>query len=118
MSTIISQQMTRNLFDVFGERDAARRAEVSALTYTDDVEFSDPETTSVGRPALEARAQAILDKAPPEFVFALDGPLYESGDLAVLAWAFGPPGAPVVRGVDIAYFRDSRIYRLQTLFAK
>jgi hypothetical protein len=108
--------MDRNLFAVFGERDPERRAAASALTYTDDVLFVDPEESSVGRPELERRAQAILDKTPG-FVFAHDGPLYASGDTAVLAWAYGPPGAPVVHGADVAFFRDGKICRLHTLFS-
>jgi len=116
MTMPMAEQMDRNLFAVFGERDPARRSAASELTYTDDVEFVDPDSTSVGRAALEARAQAILDRTPG-FVFTHDGPLYASGDLAVLAWAFGPPGAPVARGVDVAFFRNGKICKLHTIFA-
>ena len=84
--------------------------------YTEDVVFADPETSSVGRAALEARARAILDAAPG-FEFAHDGPLYVGGDLAVLAWSFGPPGAPVARGVDVAFFRQGKICKLHTIFS-
>ena len=116
MTTTMAEQLDRNLFAVFGERDPAKRASASELTYTEDVVFADPETSSVGRAALEARARAILDAAPG-FEFAHDGPLYVGGDLAVLAWSFGPPGAPVARGVDVAFFRQGKICKLHTIFS-
>lgn len=86
-------------------------------TYTDDIVFTDPEGSVVGRKKLDDKVQHLLDNAPPEFAFAEDGPLYINGDIGALAWAFGPAGAPVARGIDIMTARDGKISVLQTLLA-
>ena len=118
MAATAEELLTANLQGVFGERDAAARHAVALTTYTDDVRFIDPEETVVGRDALEAKAAALLEGAPG-FVFADDGPAYVAGDRAVMAWAFGPEGAPpVARGVDVLTITDGRISEVLTLLAK
>jgi hypothetical protein len=107
--------MRANLLDVFNERDAARRRAAIDRTYVADVEFSDPEETVVGREALHAKAQRLLDGAPG-FVFRPAGAVQVNHDLGYLAWEFGPEGQPpVVRGVDIALVADGLVARLYTL---
>ena len=109
--------LTANLHGVFGERDPGRRRATADATYTEDVEFVDPEETVVGIDALEAKAAALLARAPG-FVFADAGPAYVAGDHAALAWAFGPAdGDPVARGVDVITVRDGRISAVRTLLA-
>jgi hypothetical protein len=113
----IERLLTANLMGVFGERDAAKRHAVSLEIYADDVTFTDPEGTEVGRDALEAKAAALLEAAPG-FVFATDGPGYSASDQAALAWQFGPEGSePVARGVDVITVVDGRIVALRTMLA-
>src|SRR5215218_9032193 len=71
----VAELMHQNLFGVFGERDASRRAAVAAVTYREDVVFHDPEGSVTGRHAVVAKVQALLDGAPG-FVFAPRGPLH------------------------------------------
>ena len=107
--------MHANLFDVFGERDAAKRRAVIARIYTDDVQFLDPEEVVQGHAALDAKAQRLLDGAP-DFVFAASGPIYENHDMGYLAWTFGPAGKPpVVSGVDVCFVVDGRIAKVYTV---
>jgi hypothetical protein len=107
--------MRANLLEVFNERDADRRRAAIERTYADDVQFSDPEDTVVGRDALHAKAQQILDGAPG-FVFRPAGAVQVNHDLGYLAWELGPEGQPpVVRGVDIALVADGLVARLYTL---
>ncbi|THG30228.1 nuclear transport factor 2 family protein [Naasia lichenicola] len=107
--------MHANLLGVFGERDPARRAEVIARTYADDVVFADPESVVVGHAAIRDKAQSLIDQSP-DFVFTAAGPVLESQDLGYLTWNLGPAGAPpVVKGVDIALVRDGVIAKLYTL---
>jgi len=47
-----------------------------------------------------------------------DGLGYVSPDTAVQAWRFGPPGNPVVRGVDILTVSDGRVSAVRTLIAQ
>lgn len=116
MDENIAALMRANLHRVFGERDAGRRAQAAADTYAEQVTFVDEDGVITGREAITARAQALLDRVPPEFAFAEDGPIYGDGTRAALAWRFGPPEAdPVARGVDIATIADGRISALETL---
>jgi hypothetical protein len=111
----VDELLTANLHGVFGERDAARRRRAIDEAFSDDVRFTDPEGTVEGRDALDAKAAGLLAQAPDSFVFAEDGPRYIGADTGVLAWAFGPEGAPVARGVDVLTVRDGRIVDLRTL---
>ena len=111
----IEELMRATLFEVFGERDAARRRAAVERTYAADVRFSDAEGVVIGHDALDAKAQRILDGAPG-FVFSPAGPVHVNQDLGQLAWNFGPPGQPpVVRGMDIALVEDGLIARIYTL---
>ena len=100
---------------VFSERDPEKRRAAVERTYVDDVRFVDPDGESVGREALNDRAQKILDDAPADFVLEEDGLAYVSTDTAVRPWRFGPPGSPVVRGIDILTVRDGSVSVVRTL---
>lgn len=106
-----------NLHEVFSERDPERRWAAIERTYTEDVTFIDPEGQFVGRRALSDRAQKLLDDVRPGFELEEDGPRYLGPDTAALAWRLGPPGKPVVRGIDILTIRDGRVSVLRTLIA-
>jgi hypothetical protein len=69
----------------------------------------------MGREALNDRAQKILDDAPPDFLLEEDGLAYVSPDTAVRPWRFGPPGSPVVRGIDVLTLREGRVSVVRTL---
>jgi hypothetical protein len=79
------------------------------------VAFIDPEGEYAGRQALSDQAQKVLDGAPAGFVFEDDGPQYVGTDTAAMPWRFGPPGNPVVRGLDILTIRDGRVSVVHTL---
>lgn len=115
MTDPIHDLMTANLLEVFGERDPERRRQAIARTYTEDVEFLDPDEITTGHVALDAKAQRLLDQAPG-FVFSPAGPVYVNHDMGYLTWNFGPEGAaPVVRGVDACFIRDGLISKVYTL---
>lgn len=111
--------MRANLDEVFGQRDPAAQAAAAERTYTEDVVFTDPEETVKGRAAVLAKARAVLAKAPGDWAFVEDGPLYSRPGEYALAWSFGPPQGPaVVRGIDVATIEGGRIARLLTLLAE
>ena len=114
----ITELLTAQLHDVFGNRDAASRREAIERTYAEDVVFTDPEEQVRGWDALEAKVAALVDGAPAEFAFADVGPVYLGETSGALAWTFGPAGAPVARGVDVVEVRDGRIVSLLTLLAQ
>ena len=101
--------------EVFSERDPEERRAAIERTYAEDVRFIDPQGEIVGQRALNDRAQKILDDAPGDFVLEEDGLAYVSPDTAAQAWRFGPPGSPVVRGIDILTVSDGRVSVLRTL---
>jgi hypothetical protein len=105
-------QMNR---DVFAERDPEKRRAAIERTYAEDVRFIDPDGESVGREAINDRAQKILDDAPADFVLEEDGLAYVSPDTAIQAWRFGPPGSPVVRGIDVLTVSDGSVSVVRTL---
>lgn len=109
--------LAANLLGVFGESDERRRHEAASSVYADDVRFTDPEGTVVGREVLEAKAATLLAGAPG-FVFAEDGPRYVLGNRAALARRFGPAGGePVARGIDVITVEDECIVDVVTMLA-
>jgi hypothetical protein len=111
----VEELLRSNLLEVFGERDAARRSAAIERTYAPDVRFADPEGTVVGRAALDAKAQRLLDDAPG-FVFSPTGPVSVVQEMGYLAWGFGPAGQePVVRGADVALVEDGLITAVWTM---
>jgi SnoaL-like protein len=107
--------MLANLFEVFSERDPERRLEVITRNYTEDVSWTDPEGTTLGREALNEQAQRLVERMP-DFVFNAAGPVHVSGDLGLLAFNLGvPEQTPAVSGIDVALVRDGRIALLHTL---
>ncbi|SNQ49510.1 conserved hypothetical protein [Frankia canadensis] len=115
MSDEIESLMKANLHEVFGERDPLLRAAAVERTYTEDVVFADPEEVVVGREALNAKAQRLLDEAPG-FAFTEGGPIFVNHDLGFLAWHFGPEGqAPAARGMDICLVENGLIAKVYTI---
>jgi SnoaL-like domain len=86
----IRELLLANLFAVFGERDPARRLEVIARNYTEDVTWTDHDGTTRGHEALNERAQKLLDRLP-DVVFSAAGPVHVSGDLGLLSFNLGVP---------------------------
>jgi hypothetical protein len=112
MSKALADLMERNLLEVFGQVDPARRAAAIAELYTADCRFFEVEEQVIGREALNAKVGSILKDAP-EFVFRAAAPAQVNHDLGRLRWQFGPAGAaPVVTGTDIAVFEHGRIRAL------
>ena len=114
----VSDLLTANLHDVFGNRDPESRRAAIERTYAADVTFTDPEGTVVGRDALEQKAAELLERVPGAFQFVEEGRRYASATHGALAWGFGPVGAPAVRGIDVIEVRDGVVVALTTLFAE
>ena len=111
----IRELLLVNLFAVFSERDPGRRMTAIAANYTEDVIWTDPERTFVGREALNERAQELLDDRP-DLVFTAAGPVHVLRDLGHLAFIHGPPEQPpAITGYDVALVRDGQIAVLYTL---
>ena len=118
MSNALGRLMEKNLIEVFGQRDSARRMIAIAEIYSAECTFFEAEERTVGREALNAKIEGILQEAPG-FVFRAAGPAQVNHDLGRLRWHFGPAGAPpVVTGMDVARFEQGRIRALYTFLDK
>ena len=107
-----------NLHEVTSERDPERRLAAIERAYVEDLRFLDSEAEVVGRRAFSDRIQKILDDAPADFVLEEDGPAYVGPDTAAQPWRFGPPGNPVLRGIDVLTLRDGKVRAVRGLIAE
>jgi hypothetical protein len=118
MGDTLGPLMERNLLEVFGQLDSTRRAAAIAEVYTANCTFFEAGERIVGREALSAKIERILQEAPG-FVFRAQGPAEVNHDLGRLQWHLGPAGgSPVVTGMDIAIFEHGRIRALYTFLDK
>ena len=118
MTDTLGPLMERNLLEVFGQPDSARRAVAIAEIYTASCTFFEAGERIVGHQALNARIERILLEAPG-FVFRATGPAEVNHDLGRLQWHLGPAGVPpVVTGMDVAIFEHGRIRALYTFLDK
>lgn len=114
MAVAIEILLTRNLHEVFGERDPTRRAAAIAALHAPEVVFSDPHGRQVGHQALEA-AVAALQARFPDHVFSEIGAPDVLSDGGRLAWAFGPLDDPRrITGLDVIVVEGDRIAALYT----
>jgi SnoaL-like domain len=108
----IETLLNRNLPEVFGEGDPARRRTSIQELYTEDCVLYVPPGTFVGHDALDKFA-GDLRATHPHYVYAPHGApqvLHNSGRLA---WGSGPKGeTPVYTGVDFIIARDGKIAAL------
>src|ERR1700726_4910874 len=101
-----ANELLRINHEVTAERDPERRRAALERAYVDDLRFLDAAGEVVGRQAFSDRVQKILDDAPADFVLEVDGLAYVGPDTAAQPWRFGPPGNPVIRGMDVLTVRD------------
>jgi len=116
MDMTIQQLLERNLFEVFGERDAARRRASIEAIFAPAATFDDPEASHAGWDAID-RAAAALQAATPGFVFTAVGAPETAGNAGRIRWAYGAPGNPSsAAGTDLAIVADGRITAMYTFF--
>ncbi len=121
MSYSISTLLTRNLHDVFGENDPARRRAAIDEIFTEDCVFYDPTSSGGvyrGRDEIDRVAGAIK-AAHPDFRYQPIAEPEESGNGGRIQWVSGRPGeAPAYAGTDFIIARDGRIAALYLFFDK
>src|SRR5438034_1541554 len=118
MSYSMSTLLTRNLHDVFGENDPARRRAASDEIFTEDCVFYEPRGVYLGRHEIDRVAGAIKATHPDFRYQPIAGP-EEFGNGGRIQWASGRPGeAPAYAGTDFIIVRDGRIAALYLFFDK
>jgi hypothetical protein len=96
----ISTLLIRNLRDVFGENDPARRRAAIDEIYTEDCVFYDPSKGVYrGRDEID-RIAGVIKATHPEFRYQPTEPA-ESGNGGLVRWVSGRPGeAPAYAGTN------------------
>lgn len=108
----ILELLSRNLQEVFGEGDAARRRTAIEDFYTDDCVLHVPDGTFVGHAALD-RFAGELRATHPHFVYTPHGEPQALHDGGILAWGSGPKDAPPeYTGLDVVVVREGKIAAL------
>lgn len=108
----IRELLHRNLQEVFGEGDAARRRAAIEDLYTEDCVLYAPPGVFVGRDALDKFA-GDLRATHPHFVYTPHGEPQALHNAGRLAWGSGPRGAPPnYTGLDVVIVRDGKIAAL------
>ena len=110
--TGLHELLTRNLQEVFGEGDAARRRAAIDQLYTEDCVLYAPPGVLVGRDALDTFA-GELRASHPHFVYAPHGEPQALHNAGRLAWGSGPRGGkPEYTGLDVIITRGDKIAAL------
>ena len=115
----ISTLLTRNLHDVFGENDPARRRAAIEEIYAEDVVFYDPNKGAYrGYDEIDRVAGAIRS-THPDFRYQVIAEPEEVGNGGRAQWVSGRPGeAPAYAGTDFIVARDGRIAAIYLFFDK
>jgi hypothetical protein len=107
--------MTRNLFEVFDERDVVKRQAAIKHLFTEDATFSDPHGNYQGRTGVESAASGLHRIAPPTFRFTVRERPQVLVNAGRIKWAFGPPDQPdKITGTDFAVIQDDKIAAMYT----
>ena len=112
----ISKLLTRNLHDVFGENDPARRRAAIAEIFTEDGVFYEPRGVHRGLDEIDRVAGAIR-ATHPDFRYQPIAEPEELGNGGRVQWVSGRRGeAPAYAGTDFIIARDGRIAALYLFF--
>jgi len=118
MSSSISTLLTRNLHDVFGENDPARRRAAIEEIFTEDCVFYEPKGAYRGRDEIDRVAGAIKATHPDFRYQSIAGP-EELGNSGRIQWVSGRPGeAPAYAGTEFIIARDGGIAAVYLFFDK
>ena len=119
MSHSISTLLTRNLKEVFGENDQARRRAAIDEIFTEDCVFYDPKGGVYrGREEIDRIAGAVKATHPDLRYQPIAEP-EEVGNGGRIQWVSGRPGdAPAYAGTDFIIARDGQIAAVYLFFDK
>jgi SnoaL-like protein len=119
MSYAVSTLLLRNLRDVFGEIDPARRRAAIDEIYNEDCVFYDPTSGAHrGRDEIH-RIAGVIKATHPDFQYQPIGSPEELGDGGRVPWVSGSPGkAPAYAGTDFIIARDGKISAIYLFFDK
>jgi len=117
MPASISTLLLRNLDDVFGEIDPARRRAAIDEIFHEDAVFTDPNGGIFrGRDEID-RIAGIIKASHPDFQYQPLSPPEVGGDAGRVRWVSGSPGQPpAYAGTDFIIARDGKIAAVYLFF--
>ncbi len=116
MSYSISTLLIRNLHDVFGENDPARRRAAINEIFTEDCVFYESKGVYRGRDEIDRIAGAIK-ATHPDFRYQPIAEPEELGNGGRIQWVSGRPGeAPAYAGTDFITSRNGQIAAVYLFF--
>jgi hypothetical protein len=114
----ISVLLTRNLHDVFGENDSARRRVAIEEIFTEDCVFYEPKGVYRGRDEID-RVAGVIKATHPDYQSQPIAEPEELGNGGRVRWVSGRPGeAPAYARTDFIIARDGRIAAVYLFFDK
>jgi hypothetical protein len=119
MTNTLSTLLLRNLHEVFGEIDPARRRRTVDEIFHEDAVFHESATVSYrGRDEID-RIAGVIKAQHPDFRYQPLGPPEEVGNGGRVQWVSGVPGKPpVYAGTDFIVARDGKIAAIYLFFDK
>ena len=118
MGYSISTLLIRNLRDVFGEIDPARRRAAIDELYTEDCVFYEPKGVYRGRDEID-RIAGVIKATHPTYRYQPSAEPEELANGGRIQWVSGNPGqAPEYAGTDFIIARDGRIAAIYLFFDK
>src|ERR671915_1676 len=105
-----AQTIADRYIELWNERDAARRAEILAASWSADARYTDPLASVRGAAEISALIGGVQQRFP-DFSFALIGKVDGFGDNVRFSWGLGPKGAAdaPIKGTDFAAVRNGKI---------
>jgi hypothetical protein len=115
----ISTLLTRNLHEVFGENDPARRrAAIDEIWHEDGVFYDPNKGVYRGRDEID-RIAGTIKATHPDFRYQPIAAPEEVGNGGRVRWVSGRPGEPpAYAGTDFIIARDGRIAAIYLFFDK
>lgn len=118
MSSTLATLLLRNLHEVFGEIDPARRRKAIDEIFHEDGVFHEPNGTYRGRDEID-RIAGVIKAAHPDFRYQPLSPPEEVGNGGRVRWVSGSPGKPsAYAGTDVIVAHDGKIAALYLFFDK
>jgi hypothetical protein len=118
MSHSISTLLTRNLQEVFGEDDRARRRAAIDDIFTEDCVFYEPRGVHRGRDEVD-RIAGVIRATHRDFQYTPTAEPEELHNAGRIRWVSGRPGeVPAYAGTDFIIVRDGRIAAVYLFFDK
>jgi hypothetical protein len=117
MSYTVSTLLLRNLHDVFGEIDPARRRATIDDIFHEDAVFYDPKSGVYrGRDEID-RIAGVIKATHPDFRYQPISAPEEIGDGGRVRWVSGSPGKPpAYAGTDFIIAREGKIAAVYLFF--